>query len=47
MSVPQDSRLRRIQKRRRTKKLARWREQHAATQQPATDEKAPKKAGSE
>jgi hypothetical protein len=47
MSVPQDSRLRRIQKRRRTKKLARWREQQAAQQQqPATGEKAPQKVDS-
>jgi hypothetical protein len=29
MSVPQDSRTRRQQKKRRTKKLARWREQQA------------------
>jgi hypothetical protein len=46
MSVPQDSRLRRIQKRRRTKKLARWREQHASAPQPVVGEKAPKKADS-
>jgi len=34
MSVPQDSRTRRIQKKRRTKKLARWRAQQQAEVQP-------------
>jgi hypothetical protein len=34
MSVPQDSRARRIQKKRRTKKLAQWRVQQQAADQP-------------
>lgn len=34
MSVPQDSRARRIQKKKRTKKLAQWRAQQALETQP-------------
>jgi hypothetical protein len=44
MGVPQDARTRRHQKKRRTKKLARWREQQA--QQPGaggTEAPAPAK----
>jgi hypothetical protein len=41
MGVPQDARARRIEKKRRTKKLARWREQQAATPDTAA---APAKA---
>jgi hypothetical protein len=40
MSVPQDSRARRIQKKRRTKKLAQWR----AKQEPEKAAAAPKKS---
>jgi hypothetical protein len=43
MSVPQDSKARRAEKKRRTKKLALWREKHATqattAEAPATDEK--------
>jgi hypothetical protein len=44
MGVPQDARARRNEKKRRTKKLARWREQQAATPEPATSAKAPARA---
>jgi len=43
MSVPQDSRTRRQQKKRRTKKLARWREQQAQKTEGAAPAATPAK----
>jgi hypothetical protein len=43
MGVPQDSRTRRIQKKRRTKKLALWREQHKQPEPATAGAEAPKK----
>lgn len=39
MGVPQDSRARRIAKKKRTKKLAKWREKQAATEAAAPAKK--------
>lgn len=44
MSVPQDSRTRRIQKKRRTKKLAQWRARQQAQAEGQSAEGATKQA---
>jgi hypothetical protein len=45
MSVPQDSKARRVEKKRRTKKLAKWREKQAAEGSATAAATTPKKKG--